>query len=115
MSERDLDTVEEELFDAREELVGHAEARGYGDLFTDKQSIGDMREKVRSIDDRHKHVYTALASAYIDDAGTTVLPVTFIDYTHTTLYSDLNATGVLGDGLDAYNDRHRATSIWWER
>lgn len=63
-------------------------------------------------DDRHKHVYTILASVLRAD-GDLVIPVTFLDYTHTTLYDDLRATRVLGEGLDAYGDRHRATSIDW--
>lgn len=64
-------------------------------------------------DTRHKHVYTALASAYRDDAGDLVVPITFVDYTHTTLYDDYAADVVLGDGLEAYNARHRATAIYW--
>lgn len=46
-----IDKLEEELFDAREELVGHAEARGYGERFPDTQSIGDMEEQIRDIND----------------------------------------------------------------
>lgn len=66
------------------------------------------------IDDRHKHVYTLLASIYRDTSGTLQIPITFIDYTHVVMYDDANAQGILGDGLNAYNDRHRATNIWWE-
>lgn len=47
----DVDDVEKELFDAREELVGRAEAHGYGQLFTDKQSVEEMYNRVRTIQD----------------------------------------------------------------
>jgi hypothetical protein len=39
--------------------------------------------------------------------------MTFVDYTHSTLYDDFNARGLLGDGVEAYDDRHRATAIEW--
>lgn len=63
-------------------------------------------------DRRHKHVYTVIASAIRED-GQLVLPATFVDYTHTTLYAQLGLRGLLGEGLEAYNDRHRATAIYW--
>lgn len=63
-------------------------------------------------DGRHKHAYTALASVVRED-GELVVPTTFVDYTHATLYDDLALRGVLGDGLEAYNDRHRADAVWW--
>jgi len=65
----------------------------------------------RVIDDRHKHVYTGVASV-VRDGGLRV-PMTFVDYTHATMYDDFNARGILGDGLEAYDDRHRATAIEW--
>ncbi|WP_435364058.1 hypothetical protein [Haloarchaeobius sp. DYHT-AS-18] len=63
-------------------------------------------------DERHKHAYTAVGSVIRED-GELVVPVTFVDYTHSTLYDDLLATGVLGRGLRAYDDRHRASDIYW--
>lgn len=63
---------------------------------------------------RHKHAYTILASV-VREAGELVVPVTFVDYTRSTLYDDLNLRGVLGEGLDAYTDRQRVTSIHWAR
>lgn len=39
--------------------------------------------------------------------------MTFIDYTHTTLYDDFNLTSLMGEGFDAYNDRHRADEMFW--
>ncbi|WP_312910923.1 hypothetical protein [Natronosalvus caseinilyticus] len=63
-------------------------------------------------DTRHKHVYTILASV-VDVDGETVIPVTFLDYTHSTAYDDLRVRWVMGEGLDAYDRRHRATSIDW--
>jgi hypothetical protein len=65
----------------------------------------------RIVDTRHKHAYTGVASVVRDD-GLRV-PMTFVDYTHATMYDDFNARGLLGDGLEAYDDRHRATTIDW--
>lgn len=64
------------------------------------------------VDDRHKHVYTTVGTVLQDDAGPEIV-ATFVDYTHTTLYDDLGLVGVLGEGLDAYNRRHRADWLWW--
>lgn len=47
----DVDGVEQELFETREELVGRAEAHGYGHLFTDQQSVEEMVERVEGISD----------------------------------------------------------------
>ncbi|ADJ16302.1 hypothetical protein [Halalkalicoccus jeotgali] len=63
-------------------------------------------------DRRHKHVYNGLASVVRDD-GRLRVPVTFLDYTHSTLYDDLRAKWVVGEGLDAYGRRHRADEIYW--
>ena len=63
-------------------------------------------------DARHKHVYTGVASAVRED-GDLVVPMTFVDYTHSTLYDDLGVTSVAGRGLAAYDDRHRATHVRW--
>lgn len=63
-------------------------------------------------DSRHKHAYTGVVSA-VRDEGTLVVPMTFLDYTHSTLYDDLHATAILGRGLAAYDDRHRATHVYW--
>ena len=65
----------------------------------------------RIIDDRHKHVYTGVASV-VRDGGLRV-PMTFVDYTHSTMYDDASARGLLGEGVGAYDDRHRATAIEW--
>ena len=63
-------------------------------------------------DARHKHVYTGVASAIRTD-GDLVVPMTFLDYTHSTLYDDVNVTGLTGRGLAAYDDRHRVTHVYW--
>jgi hypothetical protein len=63
-------------------------------------------------DDRHKHAYTGVAAAIRVD-GELVVPMTFVDYTHTTLYDALDLTGIMGRGLAAYDDRHRATDVFW--
>ncbi|GAB3683154.1 hypothetical protein GCM10028857_10220 [Salinarchaeum chitinilyticum] len=65
-------------------------------------------------DQRHKHSYTVLASAIRED-GKLVLPATFVDYTHSTLYDDLHLRWLMGEGVEAYNDRHRVTEIFWNR
>lgn len=64
------------------------------------------------VDDRHKHVYTTIGTVLRGSEGPQVV-ATFVDYTHTTLYDDLGLVGVLGEGLDAYNRRHRADWLWW--
>ena len=74
------------------------------------QSPPVVTAKVR--DYRHKHVYTGVASVLRDDDGL-VIPMTFVDYTHTTLYDDFALTGVLGEGFEAYGERHRADEIFW--
>ena len=63
-------------------------------------------------DTRHRHVYTALASL-VRENGRLVAVLTFLDYMHATLYDDFSLRGVLGDGLDAFGDRHRATDVYW--
>ncbi|MFW6153392.1 MAG: hypothetical protein ACOC42_03435 [Halobacteriota archaeon] len=61
---------------------------------------------------RHKHAFTVVAS--IGRAGDdVVVPVTFLDYTRSTLYDDLGLRWLLGEGLDAYTTRQRATDIYW--
>jgi hypothetical protein len=64
------------------------------------------------IDDRHRHVFTVVASVLAEEDGL-VVPATFLDYTHSTLYDDLRLTGLLGEGWEAYNRRHRADTVWW--
>lgn len=63
-------------------------------------------------DGRHKHAYTIVASV-IRREEELVVPATFVDYTHATLYDDLALRGVLGNGLEAFNNRHRAEAILW--
>lgn len=69
---------------------------------------------VVAYDPRHRHNYTALATVTRRD-GELVVPIAFLDYTHSTLYDDLNLRGVMGEGLEAYNSRHRARELtWWQ-
>ena len=63
-------------------------------------------------DRRHKHAFTGVASAVRED-GNLVFPMTFLDYTHSTLYDDLHLTGVTAEGLAAYTDGHRADEVFW--
>jgi hypothetical protein len=58
-------------------------------------------------DRRHKHVYNGLATAFLEDGLT--IAVTFLDYTHSTLYHDFRLIG-----LAAYDEWHRADEIHWD-
>lgn len=63
-------------------------------------------------DRRHGHVYTGLASV-VRDGGGLGIPMTFLDYRNATL---LDGFGwMAGDGIDAYDGRHRASRISWDR
>lgn len=64
------------------------------------------------LDRRHKHAYTAVGSVVRGSSGLEV-PVTFVDYTRTTLYNDLALSGLLGSGVNAYDSHHRASRIDW--
>lgn len=61
-------------------------------------------------DPRHNHVFSGLGSVVRADGGLRVL-LTFLDYSHATLYDTFGLRPVLGDGVDAYDSRHRATRI----
>ncbi len=63
-------------------------------------------------DRRHKHAYTGVISAIRED-GELRLPMTFLDYTYSTLYDDLRLTSVRGEGLAAYDTGHRADEIYY--
>lgn len=63
-------------------------------------------------DSRHKHAFTALLTAFRED-GELRLPMTFVDYTYSTLYDDIHATGLMGEGIKAYDADHRADEIVW--
>jgi len=64
------------------------------------------------IDDRHKHVYSSLTTL-VRDEGDLRLLATFLDYTHVAMYDDAAAQRVMGEGLEAYDRRHRATEVKW--
>jgi hypothetical protein len=61
-------------------------------------------------DDRHNHMFTGIASA-VRDGGDLVLPMTFVDYSHSTMYDSYGLQWALGSGVDAYSTQHRATEI----
>lgn len=61
---------------------------------------------------RHKHVYNGLASVVRDEDELRV-PVTFLDYTYSTLYDDLRVRRIAGEGLCAYDRGHRADEVYW--
>ncbi len=63
-------------------------------------------------DYRHKHYYLLLASVRRVD-GELVIPVTFLDYMYSTLYDDFRVRWALGEGIEAYDSRHRADEIRW--
>lgn len=62
------------------------------------------------IDTRHDHAYTILGSVVRDD-GILVVPVTFLDYFYATLFDTVAVRWAFGEGIGAYDRRHRATSI----
>ncbi len=64
------------------------------------------------LDTRHKHAFAGLVSAFRRD-DRLVYPTTFVDYTYSTLYSDLHVTSLFKEGLDGYTSRHRADRIYW--
>lgn len=61
-------------------------------------------------DRRHGHVFTAIGSAVREDEELLV-PMTFLDYSRSTWYDDFHLRWLLGDGLDAYGNRRRATAV----
>ncbi|WP_331234700.1 hypothetical protein [Natronorarus salvus] len=63
-------------------------------------------------DRRHKHVYNGLATAFLEDGLR--IAVTFLDYTHSTLYHDVRLTGLAGERLSAYDEWHRADEVHWD-
>lgn len=63
-------------------------------------------------DARHKHVFLLIGSV-VRENGATTMPVTFVDYTYSTLYDDLRLRWALGEGIDAYTSRHRGDRIRW--
>ncbi|WP_266077398.1 hypothetical protein [Haladaptatus caseinilyticus] len=66
------------------------------------------------VDDRHGHVYVGVASI-VRENDAVVVPMTFVDYRNSTLYDDFSLGEFLpGDGLAAYDERHRATDIYWQ-
>lgn len=64
-------------------------------------------------DDRHNHAYSGLASVIRED-GEVRIPMTFLDYSHSTLYDTYHLDVLLGPGVDAYNGGHRVTSIHYQ-
>lgn len=66
------------------------------------------------VDERHKHVYSGLATVLAGEGEPTLL-VTFLDYTRTTTTHDFGLARVLGDDPNAYTDRHRTTEIRWNQ
>jgi hypothetical protein len=61
-------------------------------------------------DRRHNHAFTGLASV-VRENGSLRIPMTFLDYGRSTMYDTYHLRGVFGDGVDAYDERHRASHI----
>lgn len=61
---------------------------------------------------RHKHAYTGFVTLRRED-GELRAPMGFADYMYSTLYDDLQATTLFGEGLNAYDTTHRVTEIDW--
>ena len=64
-------------------------------------------------DRRHWHIYTAIGSVY-RSGDEVVIPITFVDYARSTRNNDLHIRWLFGEGIDAYNSRHRATQTFWD-
>lgn len=63
-------------------------------------------------DRRHNHMYTALATV-LHESGSRRLLLTFVDYSHATMYENLGLQFALGTGIDAYDKRHRVSEIYY--
>ena len=61
---------------------------------------------------RHKHMYNGIGSVIRRD-DELIIPMTFADYTDTTLIDDFRAGRFVDDSLDAYDTSHRADQIRW--
>ena len=76
----------------------------------DEQSHPIFSFRVRNA--RHKHVYNGIGSVVIRD-DRVLLPMTFVDYTDSTLVDDFRVRGLVGEQIDAYNENHRADEFHW--
>lgn len=64
-------------------------------------------------DRRHNHVFTGLASV-VREGDVVCIPMTLLDYSHSTMYDNYRLRGVFGRGIDAYDQRHRVSDIrYW--
>ncbi|MFP8958858.1 hypothetical protein ACLI4Y_19320 (plasmid) [Natrialbaceae archaeon A-CW3] len=63
-------------------------------------------------DSQHKHYYMGVASV-IRENGQLVIPMTFVDYTRTTLSSDFGGRKLMDAELNAYDSHHHLTWIDW--
>lgn len=61
---------------------------------------------------RHKHVYNGIGSV-ITRGQSVILPMTFVDYTDSTLADDFRLRRVIGEQIDAYDETHRADEFRW--
>jgi hypothetical protein len=75
-----------------------------------RQSIPVFCGTVR--DRRHNHMYTALATV-VHEGGTRRLLLTFVDYSHAAMYENVGLQFVLGAGVDAYDERHRVSDLYY--
>ena len=64
-------------------------------------------------DSQHKHYYMGVASV-IRENGQLVIPMTFVDYTRTTLSSGFEGGKLIDAELNAYDTHHHLTWIDWE-
>ncbi len=62
--------------------------------------------------DRHKHVYNGVISVVESENGL-VIPVTFVDYTFTTLRATVGLDNIAPGEKNAYGTGHRADRINW--
>lgn len=61
---------------------------------------------------RHKHVYNGFGTV-VSHQDEMVLPITFADYTDSTLVDDFRLRKFVGERVNAFDTSHRADEIWW--
>lgn len=91
--------------------IAHATIEAFHSVPAHQQSIPVACAHVA--DRRHKHAYTGLATV-LRDNDELVVRMTFADYMNPLLNETLNLRWLLGDTLDAYDDGHRTTNIYWD-
>jgi hypothetical protein len=90
--------------------IAHATIEAFHAVAPPRQSVPVACAHIA--DRRHKHAYTGLATVLRED-DKLIVPMTFADYMNPLLHDTLYARWLLGDQLDAYDDGHRTSNIYW--